>query len=134
MRTVCDKDGQELALILDMKDYTQHEDKRFFSDTGDTLQVGSLFFSQGSKVEPHLHKLKELSDSRPMEVLLVLCGSPHADIYDESKQLVKSLVLKVGDILIQKCGGHGFCFPVKSALLEIKSGPYLGKDSDKEML
>lgn len=133
MRKVIGKGGVELAVVLGTDDYMQCTDKRFFSDNGDTLQVGSLFFPQGAEVAPHKHKLKE-DASAPMEVLIVLCGAPIASIYDEDHSLVETVELRVGDILIQKHGGHGFKFAHKSALLEIKRGPYHGKDSDKEAI
>jgi len=134
MKQICDKYGSELALILEPADYIQSNDKKFFSDAGDILQVGSLHFSKGSAVAPHIHKHKEHAGN-PMEVLLVLYGiGVEADIYDEEKQLVDTLELSSGDILIQKRGGHGFRFPGAATLLEVKLGPYDGRDSDKEMI
>ena len=133
MKQVCDKYGSVLVLVLGTKDYIQQKDKRFFSASGDILQIGSLFFPRNSIVAPHIHQHKEhTADS--MEVLLLFDGRMEADIYDEEHQLVESLKLKPGDILIQKRGGHGFRFPVKATLLEIKLGPYDGRDSDKEMI
>lgn len=131
MRKIHDKDGLELATVLSIADYMQKTDKRFFSDPEDPIQVGSLFFPEGSAVAPHLHKVLDAPGS-PMEVLLVLCGCPLANIFDANGSLVESFTLKLGDILIQKHGGHGFCFSSGTALLEIKRGPYHGKGSDKE--
>ena len=131
MRTILDGKGQELAVVLGTEDYLQCSDKRFFSAEDDALQVGSLFFEPGSSVTPHRHKPKD-AVSTPMEVLLVLCGDPEASIFDEGGVLVETVGLVTGDILIQKRGGHGFTFPHKTALLEVKRGPYRGKESDKE--
>lgn len=131
MKTILDKNGRELAVVLKTTDYMQHEDKRFFSTPGDVLQVGSLFFPQDANVPPHRHIAHEAPET-PMEILIVLCGDPLADIYGEDGQLVETVWLAVGDILIQKRGGHGFRFPHKAVFLEIKRGPYHGKDSDKE--
>ena len=131
MRKIHDKNGLELATVLSVADYMQKTGKLFFSDPEDPIQVGSLFFPAGSDVAAHLHKRMSALDS-PMEVLLVLCGCPLANIFDASGTLVESFTLKVGDILIQKRGGHGFCFSSGTALLEIKRGPYHGKGSDKE--
>ena len=133
MRKICDKYGSVLVLVLETQDYIQGEDKRFFSDAGDALQIGSLFFPQDSVVKPHIHKHKERPDD-PMEILLLFRGRIEADIYDEEHKMVGVLDLKPGDILIQKRGGHGFRFPAKAPLLEIKLGPYDGRESDKEMI
>ena len=133
MKTVYDKEGRELAVILRGVDYIQHADKRFFSEAEDTLQIGSLFFPQNSSVAPHVHQPKDMPRN-PMEVLFVLSGNVWADIYDETRQLAESIELLVGNILIQKRGGHGFRFVSATNILEIKCGPYHGKDSDKEMI
>lgn len=133
MKTVYDKEGRELAVVLRGVDYIQQVDKRFFSEAEDTLQVGSLFFPQDSSVAPHVHQPKDMPRN-PMEVLFVLSGNVWADIYDETHQLAESIELLVGNILIQKRGGHGFRFISDTNLLEIKCGPYHGKDSDKEMI
>jgi len=133
MKTVYDKEGRELAVVLRAVDYIQQTDKRFFSEPEDTLQIGSLFFPQDSGVAPHAHKPKDIPHN-PMEILLVVGGDAWADIYDETRQLAESIELLTGDILIQKRGGHGVHFPCGTTLLEIKCGPYHGKDSDKEMI
>jgi len=131
MRQICDKDGCVLAIILEEEDYMQGSDKRFFSDPADAIQVGSLFFVKGSAVEPHRHKRKTVC-ADPMEVLLVLEGIMWASIFDGKGETRADMYVKKGDILIQKVGGHGFQFYGDARLLEIKTGPYAGKESDKE--
>ena len=133
MRTVRAKDGKTIAIIVSHADYFMTEDKNFYTDNEDSLQVGSLPFTIGSRVAPHLHKQKE-STSQPMEVLFVLYGVVSAEFYDDKKSVIETTLLRTGDIVIQKSGGHGFYFNDRSRLLEIKTGPYLGKDIDKEMI
>jgi len=133
MKTICGKDGKELALVLSTIDYITGEGKQFFNNSDDVLQIGSLFFGKDSSVKPHLHKVKE-SSNLPMEILLVLAGEIQCGIYDDNKRFVEAIALRVGDILVQKSGGHGFSFSSDARLLEIKRGPYHGKASDKEMI
>lgn len=133
MRTIIDKDGKELATVLSRTDYTEHNEKRFFSAMSDVIQVGSLFFAQGASVKPHRHLPKQ-STGMPMEVLLVLSGSPVAEIYGKDDRMVDSFTLATGDILIQKAGGHAFQFSDKAMLLEVKLGPYCGRAMDKELI
>lgn len=136
MRTVRDKNKREIAVVLGMFDYTGHKEKRFFSGVEDSIQIGSLFFAPGDSVQPHTHKDKTVSVVKPVEVLLVLSGTVVAHIYDDGKEEIETITLHVGDILIQKRGGHGFEFDtgVGTRVLEVKCGPYYGKDSDKEMI
>lgn len=130
MRKICDKDGQVLAIVLRTADYMQSADKRFFSDPADAIQVGSMFFSKDSEVEPHRHNPRE-GRAAPAEVLLVLAGTLRACIFDEKGKSMTDFSLKVGDILIQRAGGHSFQFTSDTTLLEIKTGPYEGRGSDK---
>jgi hypothetical protein len=130
MRTVT-KYGQTLAIVLSPSDYMQHSKKVFFTDTRDLLQVGSLFFPGGSKVAPHRHRVKE-NDEAPMEVILVLCGHGVVSVYDTDGAFAECFEVRTGDIVIQKRGGHGFEWTADTAILEVKTGPYLGQDSDKE--
>lgn len=133
MITVCDKKGVELAVVLETWDYIQRGDTAFFSDPKDSIQIGSLLFLQDSVVLPHIHKAKD-AERLPMEILLLFQGRVEVDIYNNERELAGQLLLKPGDILIQKSGGHGFRFPVKATLLEVKLGPYDGRESDKEMI
>ncbi len=124
--------GEDLALVLTPRDYVKGEGKRFFSDPSDALQVGSLAFLKGSTVEAHRHLPKPRGDIDPVEVIIVLIGVATASVYDDAGRFVESVMLNVGDMLIQRGGGHGFSFPVRdTVLLEIKCGPYLDRESDK---
>jgi len=133
MQAIVDKKGKPLALILQTMDYMMGTDKRFFNNSDEVLQIGALFFEKGSEVKPHIHKTKE-SSNLPMECILVLAGEADAEIYDDDKRFIELVHLVVGDILIQKRGGHGFRFPNDARFLEIKRGPYHSKESDKEMI
>ena len=133
MRVIYGKDNVELAIILEKKDYAQQKHKRFFTDDNDTLQVGSLYFGEGSNVEPHTHKSRE-TPHNPMEIIIVVRGIANAEIYDTDGSLVDTVGLLKNDMLIQKHGGHSFQFLKNTTLLEIKNGPYKGKEYDKALL
>ena len=133
MKAIFGKSGKELAVILQPMDYMMGTDKKFFNNSDETLQIGALFFTPKTTVPAHIHKPIAAS-SMPMEILLVLAGEVQGGIYDDNKRFVEAIALRVGDILVQKRGGHGFSFSSDARLLEIKRGPYHGKTSDKEML
>ena len=132
MRTIT-KYGEVLATVLGTSDYLQHSKKHFFTETGDSMQVGSLFFREGSNVAPHRHKATGIP-ATPMEVILVLCGGGVVSIYGTDGDLVESFAIMTGDILIQKRGGHAFEWTSDTTILEVKPGPYLGRDYDKELI
>ena len=134
MKAIKDSSGATLAVILNMSEYHNTGSKQFFSEPDDSLQIGALTFQQGEIVPPHMHKQKAVSSVKAMEIIMVLGGVVEATIYDNAKQPALTLKLFVGDVLIQKSGGHGFTFTEKSSLIEVKTGPYSGKDSDKELI
>ena len=134
MITIRDEGKREIAVVLGIADYTGHKEKRFYSEAEESIQVGSLYFATGETVKPHLHKAKTITEVKPVEVILVLSGFVVAHIYGDDDQKIDSIGLRTGDILIQKRGGHGFEFDsgVGTRILEVKCGPYYGRDSDKE--
>ncbi len=132
MRTVT-KYGQTLAIVLSPQDYLQHSKKVFFTDARDLLQVGSLFFQEGAVVVPHRHRTRD-GDGVPMEFILVLCGHGVVSVYDTDGAMAECFKVGTGDIVIQKQGGHGFEWTADTTVLEVKLGPYLGRDSDKEAI
>lgn len=136
MITVRDKEGDTLALVLAIEDYAKTDKFAFFSEPEESLQVGSLFFPKNSVVEPHIHRAKKVGTAYPIvELILILSGAATVDIYDEKKNLVRSLTLNTGTMLLLKRGGHGFRFPDGNAqILDIRCGPYVDKVTDKEMI
>jgi quercetin dioxygenase-like cupin family protein len=126
-------EGVKVAMVLKPSDYLDHKNKVFFSDTGDSVQIGALFFSEGSVVRPHRHKKVEGSPS-PTEIVMVLQGSAEMAVYGEDNFFWGEYTLEQGDIMILKRGGHAFKFNEDAMLLEIKRGPYLGREYDKELI
>lgn len=133
MRVIYDKNHTELAMTLTKKDYAQAKLKTFYTDGNDTLQVGSLFFGEGSNVPAHTHKSRE-TPHNPMEIIIVVRGLVEAEVYDAEGELAYQFVMGKNDMLIQKHGGHGFKFMKNTTLLEIKNGPYQGREYDKVLI
>lgn len=134
MVIIKDAADREVARVLSMADYAFEKTKKFYSDPEDILQFGSLYFPAGGEAKPHLHKNKTIGQVQTMEVIFVIKGTVQASIYASNKKLLQVINLNVGDILIQKCGGHGFKFPCATNIIEIKNGQYFGHDNDKEMI
>ena len=134
MQTIKDEIGRDIALVLSMSDYAHEKLKKFYSEPDDILQFGSLFFPAKSEAKPHIHKSKTIGEIQTMEIIFVIKGTVQATIYGTNKNVLAEINLNVGDILIQKMGGHGFKFPCDTKILEIKNGQYYGHDIDKEMI
>lgn len=124
--------GELLATIISLAEY--QNGKHFLTEGDAALQVGVLFFAKDSEVQAHTHKDKNVSHIKAMEVIMVTKGMMEATIYDKQGAKITSLFLFTGDVLIQMAGGHGFKFEKDTKILEVKCGPYQGKDGDKVMI
>lgn len=133
MRVVLDSKKQELAVLVPIGDYIQSP-SLFFSQPGESLQVGSLRFPVGGSAQAHIHKGRNPGGVYPVvELIIVLRGVAKADIFDETKTLVETLTIRVGDMLLLKRGGHGFRFAVETQLLDVRPGPYVDREADKDV-
>ncbi|MCW4011342.1 MAG: hypothetical protein NWF05_12125 [Candidatus Bathyarchaeota archaeon] len=107
----------------------------FVSSQDDYLQVGTWRYGKGTKLLPHIHKTVPRRVLRTQEVVFVKKGRVKADIYTEKHELLRTLELGKNDALILLCGGHGFeVLDDDTQVLEVKNGPYVGADSDRERL
>jgi hypothetical protein len=98
----------------------------FVTPPNATLQVGHIVHPRGHEIARHTHRPQERLVRGTAEVLLVQRGRCEMDVYDDSRHLVATRVLRAGDIVILLNCGHGFRMLEDTVLLEIKQGPYAG--------
>jgi hypothetical protein len=90
------------------------------------LQLGFIVYPEGGEVARHLHRALERSLVGTSEVLIVRKGRCEVDFYDDSRALVATRELRVGDVMLMLGGGHGFRMLEDTVLCEVKQGPYTG--------
>jgi hypothetical protein len=100
----------------------------FFSPENFGLQLGLINRKSGYEVKAHAHNQVLRQISITQEFLLVKSGQIIVNIFDELSNLIYSLTLSKGDAVLLAKGGHEVIFLEDSSILEIKQGPYLGKD------
>ena len=100
----------------------------FFSPENFGLQLGLINRKSGYEVKAHAHNQISRQVSITQEFLLVKSGKIIVNIFDEISTLIYSLTLAEGDSVLLAKGGHEVIFVEDSSLLEIKQGPYLGKE------
>lgn len=129
-----EQNGDLIALIIDtVRDFKPGV--HFISDPAWPLQIGLLAHRGGHAVPAHRHFEREnAGKTMTQEFLLVVSGEMEVDFYDAEGALFRSETLFPGQALLQIRGGHGFRFPVSSQILELKIGPYLGLDQDKQFI
>jgi hypothetical protein len=130
--TIQSGDGKTIAIIA----RANFEKKRgnFFSQEDFTLQLGISHYKKGDKIRPHRHIDKELVIDKIQEIVHFESGRAIVNLYDLKGTKFKSIELSMGDTIFFVDGGHGFTMLEDTQLIEVKQGPYLGKDKDKAMI
>ena len=124
--------GKTLALIL--RGTYDVEGVNFFTAPENPLQLGVLKHKQGTKIKAHIHKDSQKVIREVQEVLHIVSGKVEAEFYDSKGAQVSSTTLNTGDTIMLLTGGHGFNILEESKIIEVKQGPYLGHEEDKEII
>lgn len=132
-----DLDGSEglLAIIIPPL-IGVNEATKFFTDPSSPLQVAQLRSPYLEMVNPHTHLPQRRITERTQEVLFVRRGEIEVCIYSSSGVEVARRRLGAGWIIVLVGGGHSLlnCAYSGSDVVEIKTGPYTGRDNDKKEL
>lgn len=104
----------------------------FFTPKEFSQQLGYMRHPAGHKILPHTHKLVVRQIQYTQETLLVKSGRIRVDLYSDEKKYIRSEELVAGDVILLAGGGHGFVFLEESELIEVKQGPYISFEVDKE--
>jgi len=91
-------------------------------------QVGYIVYPSGGEIQRHEHRPLERHIVGTSEVLVIKKGRCQIDIYNDGQELVATLELRTGDVMLMVGGGHGFRMLEDTLFLEIKQGPYIGLD------
>lgn len=131
---IVDNDGNRIATVVNCGWSRMAEKVNFVTEESDPLQVGVLNHKAGTVLEAHAHNSKEVGTVAVMEVIYVVAGSVRVTFYDDKDKVVATKQLIVGDLLVQYRGGHGFSVLKECRMIEVKQGPYGGKEKDKRMI
>lgn len=123
------KKGGLIAIVIRKKE--KPKGVSFFTPLNFSQQVGLLKHKKGGMVKPHVHKLIERKVAVTQEVLHVRYGKIAVYLYDNSKKFIGTRFLTKGDTIILASAGHGIKVLRNSLILEVKQGPYLGKDDKR---
>lgn len=121
------------ALLLSPEDF--QPGAKFVSEPEWRLQVGLLTLPRDHAIAAHTHLPKEARPLEPtQEFLLVVSGKMEVSFFDEAGEHFHTETVGPSEALFHIRGGHGFRFFEETRLIEIKSGPYQGRENDKVML
>ena len=98
------------------------------------MQLGILKHRRGSQLKPHIHKSLPRVINEVQEVLHIEYGQIEVVFYEGAGKMSGSTILNSGDTVLLLSGGHGFNILEDCRIIEVKQGPYMGFDEDKEYI
>lgn len=111
------------------------EGLNFFSQDSEFLQVGTWHYESGKNLAAHKHNIVKREVLQTQELLYVVKGCIRADVYNLKQEKVETLEVNQGDVLILINGGHGYqIVDDGTKVLEVKNGPYLGAEVDRDRI
>lgn len=122
--------GKLIAITIKNNDYDK-PGKCFFSPPEEPLQLGINVYSSGGNVPAHYHNKRNISVDSIQEIVHIVKGMASVALYDENQSFLNEFELDCGDTIFFLSGGHGIKFSEDTKIIEVKQGPYLGKDIDK---
>jgi hypothetical protein len=124
--------GEWLYAIIIRSEYRKEDPGiRFFTDPFQSQQLACMKYTRGQIVPAHKHFEKDRSTVRTQELILVREGTIKVDIFTSDGEPVATRTLTDGDIILLLDGGHGLTALESSQVLELKTGPYPGRELDK---
>lgn len=116
-------DGRRFALILRKQSIT--EKIRFFTEDGDSLQIGRHKRQKSEIISPHRHvPVKVEQRGASQEVLYIEYGRVKITFFGDDNRSIEQKELVAGDLILLIQGGHSFEFLDETEMIEIKQGPY----------
>lgn len=132
MEEITSATGETIAIIL--KKSFKKEGVNFLSKNHFPLQLAISSYKKGHKIIPHVHVNREITIKNIQEVVYIKSGIVKVNLYDSNRESLRSVKLSSGDLIFFTAGGHGFEMKKDTIIIEVKQGPYLGKEKDKVLL
>lgn len=121
--------GDELLAVVVRNDYST-EGLSFFTPNEFPFQFGMHVRAKGDDVKAHKHvPFEVLRNLAAQEFFYVKKGKISVGIYHNDKEY-KRVVLGAGDMIVVNCA-HDVKFLEDTQMIELKQGPYRGKEEEK---
>lgn len=124
---------KEKTLGILLRGYEAPEKTQFLTANEEPLQCGIGVFKKGAAVEPHQHISHPATIEEFQEFILIQRGKAMAQVLSPEGDVVCKIEMRPGDALLLLRGGHAFDFLEDTQLLEVKQGPYLGREKMKSV-
>jgi mannose-6-phosphate isomerase-like protein (cupin superfamily) len=124
-------DGDELLAVVVRAHYST-PGLSFFTPNHFPFQFGMHIRGPEDFIEPHAHfPFKELINLPVQEFFFVQEGKMEVGLYNKDKMLHTKILLNPGDMIVVNTP-HDVKFFEKTKFVELKQGPYRGKEDEKK--
>lgn len=123
-----------LAIYVSRQITDACEGVQFHTSPEDQLQLASMSQPKGYTVKSHTHEGGARTVYKTQEVLIVLKGKLQVTIHDRDGELWCHLTVSDGESILLMDGGHAVKCLEDTMFVEVKQGPYLGKDDKRYLL
>lgn len=131
IKTIKSKEGLTLAIIWPQK-ISSDGGVKFLTPDDYPLQIGLIQHKEDKIIKAHKHaEIDAHIKCQMQEFIYVEKGKVKVKIYDNGFSLIKTIMLRQGDFMLQISGGHEFFIYKNSRLIEVKQGPYSGQEKAK---
>lgn len=122
-----------LAIVLKIgRETIEERAKKFFTEKDNPIQLGLLHYGINEEVPAHIHLPRTRRGfEETQEVLFIRKGCVSVSIYSPNGNLIKTVTLSEGDCILLMAGGHSLRTYSQSEIIEVKLGPYTGRENDK---
>ena len=121
------KDSGEIIAIL-IKSNFKKEGMSFFTPEDLPQQLAYIHHKKDKIIRPHVHNSQKRELFLTPETLFIKKGRIKLDLYSKNKQLLETIILEDGDIILLSSGGHGYEVLEDVEMILVKQGPYVGKE------
>jgi hypothetical protein len=123
--------GKTLAILARPRE--MNENLNFFSPENFALQVAVHNKPAGTQIEAHEHiPFENIKLLESQEIFYLENGKIEVGLY-HGRTKIRCVVMMPGDMIILNCG-HDLKFLENSKMIEVKQGPYRGKENEKRSI
>jgi hypothetical protein len=128
-----EKDGVAYAILV--RRNAQSEKKHnFLTRDEHSFQLGVNFYDAGESIRSHYHLPVRVEVSEIQEFLVISGGRVKMTLFDLEQRPFGDWILEGGDAVLLMKGGHGFEILEPTRIVEVKQGPYRGRENDKRYI
>ena len=117
---------QSIAIIVRATHSSDGVD--FLTENTASMQLAYMKRPKNDHIIAHRHRKIVRKIEMTAETLLVRKGRMKIDFFTPEAELICSKILVTGDVVLLLDGGHGMEMLEETELIEIKQGPYFGKN------